>query len=93
MFLTGFDQGRHLIFCFRVHDQIRNAAKLSVLDRVHFFLGMSMAVPEAYFSVVVDLIRVQKLSDVGQKRGCLLRFRHERRIRGFVAVGRVKLDV
>ena len=60
MLLCRFDQGRDLLFGFRIHDQIGNAAKLRVLDRVHLFLRVAMAVPQPDFAVGVDLDGLQR---------------------------------
>ena len=63
----SLDKRRDLILGSRIHDQIGNAAKPRVLDRVHLFLRMAMSVSHPDFTARVDLRRVQELLDRGEK--------------------------
>ena len=56
-FFRDFDQSRDLLLGLRIDDDVRNAAELGVLDRVHLLLRMAVAVAQADLAVGVDLGR------------------------------------
>src|SRR6267378_4529058 len=67
MLLCRLDQACHLRFRLRIHDQVGNPPELRVLDGVHLFLCVAVAVPKADLAIGVDLIGSQKLLQLRQK--------------------------
>ena len=53
------DNQDNLVFVFRKHNEIGNTHEPAVLDRVHFFLRVPMAVPKTDFGICIQLSRRQ----------------------------------
>ena len=87
-----FDEFRDLLFGFRIDDDVGNAAELCVLDRVHLFLGVAVAVAHADLTIRVDLRRREKTLEGRQKFSRQDRFRNYSRITRRVDLPRIEID-
>jgi len=51
----------NLLFVFRINNQIGHTFHLFMFDRKHFFLRVTVTVPETHLAIVAQLLFSQKL--------------------------------
>ncbi len=77
----GFNQPSNLIVIDRENDQVGNAVKPAVLDRVHFLLRVTVAMTQPGFGIIGDLIGAEKSAYRICERRCAHRVRDFRGVR------------